>query len=56
MKKLWSIWAKTMGSKISENDREADISAIIRTLFFLLNVVTCVLIIMNNTKQLGYWK
>lgn len=54
MKKLWSIWAKTMGSKISENDREADISAIIRTIFFLLNVVTCVLIILSNGKNLGY--
>ena len=55
-KKIWSIWAKTMGGKISESDHEADIAAIIRTFFFILNVVTCVFIILNNGKLLGYWK
>lgn len=56
MKKLWKIWAKTMGTKISQDNTEADISAIIRTLFFLLNVVTCIFIILSNGKNLGYWK
>lgn len=56
LKKIWKIWAKTMGGKISENDRDADIAAIVRTFFFLLNVVTCIFIILNNGKLLGYWK
>jgi type IV secretory pathway component VirB8 len=56
MKKLWSIWAKTMGTKISDNDREADTAAIVRTFFFLLNVVTCIFIILNNGRLMGYWK
>jgi hypothetical protein len=56
MKKFWSIWAKTMGNKISPENKESDIAAIIRTIFFLLNVVTCIFIILSNGKNLGYWK
>jgi hypothetical protein len=31
--KLWKVWAKAMGSKISDNDRESDAAAIVRTIF-----------------------
>lgn len=54
-KKIWSIWAKTMGNKISDDDYESDVAAIIRTLFFLLNVITCIFIIISNGRNLKLW-
>jgi len=45
MKKAWRIWCKTMGDKISENDTEADLAAVVRTFFWLINIVTCFFII-----------
>jgi len=35
LKKVWSIWAKTLGSKISDDDKTSDIAATIRTMMFL---------------------
>lgn len=53
MKRVWRIWCKTMGDKISENDREADIAAVVRTFFWLINIVTCCFIIAGILK---HWK
>ena len=36
-----------MGSKISDDDKESDVAAVIRTFFWFLNVVTCLFIIAN---------
>ena len=55
MKTIWNIWAKTMGNKISDNDYESDIAAIIRSVFFILNVITCIFIILSNGKNLNFW-
>jgi hypothetical protein len=49
--KLWSIWAKAMGSKISDNDRESDIAAIVRTIFWVVNLITCFFIIANTLRH-----
>lgn len=51
MNKLWRIWCKTMGSRISDCDTESDISAIIRTFYWILNVVTCIFIIANCIRH-----
>jgi hypothetical protein len=45
MRRIWRIWCKTMGDKISLDDREADIAAVVRTFFWLTNIVTCFFII-----------
>lgn len=45
MSKLWRLWAKAIGEKASENDREADIVAIIRTLILLSYLITNAFII-----------
>ena len=45
MRKMWRIWAKTLGAKEGKNDREADIIAGIRTLIFISYLVTNVFIV-----------
>lgn len=47
MKRWWRIWCLTMGAKISNNNIESDIAAVIRTFFWILNVITCFHIIAN---------
>ena len=51
MSKAWRIWCRTMGSKISEDDREADVAAIIRTFWWVVNIVTCFFIIANTIRH-----
>jgi hypothetical protein len=55
LKKYWRIWAKAMGPKASDDNYEADTAAVIRTIFWVLNAVTCVFIIASNGKNLGMW-
>ncbi len=38
MRKMWRLWAKAPGEKASENDKEADKIAMIRTIMFLIAV------------------
>jgi len=45
LKKIWYIWANTMGNRISPNSRDADIAAIIRTIWWLVHIITCFFII-----------
>jgi hypothetical protein len=49
--KAWPIWAKTLGSKISDNDCEADIAATIRSAWVILHVITCTAIIANCLRH-----
>lgn len=49
--KAWPIWAKTLGSKISADDYEADIAALIRSAWVILHVVTCIAIIANCLRH-----
>jgi hypothetical protein len=53
--KIWRIWARTMGTKISENTVESDIAALIRTFWWFLHVLTCFFIIANSGRNLGFW-
>jgi hypothetical protein len=42
---MWRLWAKALGEKASEDDKEADRVAIIRTLIVLCYVITNLFIV-----------
>ena len=44
-KKAWRLWCLSLGKKEGSNNRDADIVALIRTFFVILNAVTCLFII-----------
>ena len=44
-KRLWRLWAKALGEKASECDRESDKVAVIRTIVVGVNFITCLFII-----------
>jgi hypothetical protein len=50
MKKVWRLWAKALGEKASDNKKEADIVAVIRTVIALIYLTTNIIII------LGVWR
>jgi hypothetical protein len=52
---MWEYWCKAIGSKAYEDNKKADKVAIIRTVWVLINVVTCVFIIVGNGRNLGLW-
>ena len=43
--RLWRLWAMSLGEKASDDSREADLVAIIRIIFVLVNFITCFVII-----------
>jgi hypothetical protein len=45
--KYWRLWAKSLGEKASDDNREADTVALIRTVIVLVNFITCIFIISN---------
>lgn len=47
MKRAWRLWAKALGEKATDDDKESDIIAIIRTVIVFTNFVTCFFIIAN---------
>lgn len=47
LKKAWRLWAKSLGERASDNNREADVVAIIRTIFAIFNLGTCCFITAN---------
>jgi hypothetical protein len=49
--KLWTIWAKTLGHKISSDKTEADLGAVIRTLWVLMHTATCIAIILGVIRH-----
>lgn len=53
MKKTWRLWAKALGEKASEDDKEADKIAIIRTIMFLVAVFYG--FITNTMIMIGIW-
>jgi hypothetical protein len=42
---LWRIWAKALGEKASDCDRESDRVAIMRTVIAGVNLATCIFIV-----------
>lgn len=55
LKKWWRIWAKSLGEKVGETDRQANIVAGIRTFWWFIHVITCGFIIANSGRGLGLW-
>ena len=55
MKKWWRIWAKSLGEKVGETDKQADTIAVIRTFWWLVHISTCFFIILNAIATHG-WK
>ena len=51
MMKLWRVWAKALGDKSGNSDREADFVAIIRTLIFIQLVITNCFIVAGNIRH-----
>jgi len=51
IRKIWTLWAKSLGDKSSELDREADIIAVMRTLIVLVNFTTCLFIVSNILRK-----
>ena len=43
--KLWRLWAKALGGKASNCNRESDLVAILRTLIFVSYLITNIFII-----------
>ena len=39
MKTIWRLWAKSLGEKASDDDKEADQIALIRTIIFLIAIL-----------------
>lgn len=52
---MWKYWCKAIGTKAFDEDDKADKVAIIRTLWIVLHIVTCLFIILGNGRNLGYW-
>jgi hypothetical protein len=52
---MWKYWCKAIGTKAFDEDHKADRVAIIRTLWIVLHIVTCLFIIISNGKQIGFW-
>jgi hypothetical protein len=50
-KKLWRVWAKALGSKESNCDKEADIVAIVRTFIFASYLITNIAIVANAVRH-----
>ncbi len=41
---FWRLWCLSLGERASDDNWEADIVAIIRTIFAIINLGTCILI------------
>ena len=51
MRKVWRLWAKSLGTKVGKNDREADTIACIRTFILMCYMVTNVAIVANAMRH-----
>jgi|TARA_B110000305_G_C19427795_1_gene634569 hypothetical protein len=52
---MWQYWCKAIGAKAYDDDKKADRVAIIRTVWVLLHIATCSMIITGNGRSLGWW-
>tara|TARA_A200000159_G_scaffold141232_1_gene143921 strand:- start:208 stop:384 length:177 start_codon:yes stop_codon:yes gene_type:complete len=55
LRNVWSIWCKTIGSKITDDNRENDIAATIRTIWVITHMVACFFIILHNGIKIGWF-
>lgn len=45
--RMWHIWRKTIGSKATDNNKDAVITAKMRTAWIIMHIITCFFIIWN---------
>ena len=45
MKNIWRVWAKALGEKASQNNKEADLVAVVRTLIVMIYIITNLFIV-----------
>ena len=50
-KSLWRLWCKALGQKASDNDKESDIVAMIRTFVLLTYLITNIAIVANAVRH-----
>ncbi len=56
MRKWWRIWAKSLGEKVGETDKQANTVACVRTVWWITHMVTCAIYYCRTiTKTLGLW-
>ena len=48
---MWKYWCKAIGIKAFDEDDKADKVAIIRTIWVILHIITCIAIISNTLRQ-----
>lgn len=54
MSKWWRIWAKSLGEKVGETDKQANTVATIRTVWWVTHMATCWFIILNAIANHGW--
>jgi len=52
---MWDYWCKAIGQKAYDENRKADKVAILRSIWVVLHIVTCLAIITNAIANHG-WK
>ena len=52
--RIWEYWCKAIGTKAYEDSNKSDMVAVIRTLWILLHIVTCLAIILNAIANHGW--
>jgi len=45
LSRLWRLWCLSLGDKASDNTKDADMVAVMRTIVVLVNFITCFFII-----------
>jgi len=51
---IWKYWCKAIGTKEFDDDRKSDVVAIIRTVWVILHIATCLAIITNAVANHGW--
>ena len=51
---MWEVWCKAIGTKAYNDKAKADQVAIVRTVWVLLHVATCLAIITNAIANHGW--
>lgn len=51
LRKYWRLWARSLGSKGSDKNDEADLVAVYRTTIVIVNFITCIFICANVIKH-----
>ena len=54
VRKGWKYWCKAIGTKAFNDDRKADVVAVIRTVWVVLHIITCLAIMTNASANHGW--